>query len=283
MAAAQDKASCGCGGEVRAEGFYTTDLFPGGDMPEPDWGTRLTLEPRWSARLGGKWRFRPWVRSVIERYRHWSDRDLVRWTVGADLKRGSHRLRFYRGWTRDELYFPSAIGDARLDRVGGGGEVRLGLGSAWMVEFGAEVEREDFVPIHDARDDTRWTWRTSLERGFGVERRLRLVHLYRRSDSASHLYGYEQNAARLEASWRVGGWDFSGQGEAGLRNYRTGLSYASNFGRQDDRWRARGALGRLITPALALQAFGEARKNDSTRARKNYHVTTAGLALMFAR
>jgi hypothetical protein len=270
-------------GEARVEVFQTTDLFPGGEAPEPDWGTRFTVEPRWSARMGPQWRLRPWVRWVMERYRDWPSRDVTRWTVGADLKHGPHRLRLYGGWSRNELYFPSPTGDARFDRVGGGCELRVGIGAAWLAQITAAVTADDFVSIYDERDDTCWTLQSSLERNFGEERRLRMVHVYRRSDSISGLYTYEQNSMRAEADWRVAGWDVSAQGEAGLRNYRTGQSFAPNFARQDDRWRVRAGIGRVISRHLTAQAFGEQRRNESTRPTKVYDVTTVGLAMLLSK
>ena len=267
------------GGDARADVFWTNDLFPGGDAAEPTWGARLTLDPRVTARLGKTWRLRPWGQAVIECYRDYRDRDLERWAVGLDLKRGPSRLRLYGGWTRHELYFPSSTGGAWLDRTSGGGEVRVGMGAEWMAQVRAEVEREDFVPNYDPRDDTRWTLWSSVEYGVGDVRRFRLVHVYRKTDSDSHLYSYEQNALRAEAGWRAAGWDFLAEGEAGLRNYRTGLAFASNFARQDDRMRARAGVGRVIVPHLSAQGYGEWRRTDSTRLGKDYDVATAGVAL----
>ena len=272
------------GGELRVEGFHATDLFPGGPTRESDDAVRFVIRPEWNARLGHGLRTKLWAKAIVERYRHWSDRDLERWEFGLDLKRGPHRLRLSGGTTSDELYFPSSAGGAFLDRSRAALEARAGFAPSWFAIGSLEYEREDFVPNYNERDDHRWTLSLGAAREFESGRRLELSYRFRRQDSVTNLYTYDQNLVRLDAEWSAPTLASAAlRMEYALRDYRTGQSFASNFGREDDRWKILGRLHRGIGGPLALEAFDEWRRTSSTRLSKNYDVNTVGVALAVSR
>lgn len=278
------KAGSPFGGEADLEAFHTTDLFPGGDVSEPDYGVRLILRPEWRGRVGHGLRARGWVSLIAERYHDWPDRNLNRWGLGFDLKRGPHRLRAYAGTTPDELYFPSSAGGAFLNRAQAGLEARVGLGPGWFAHGGFEYERENFVPNYDTRDDHRSTWTLGGAREFGAGRRLELSYRFRRQDSVTNLYTYGQNLARLDAEWTAAPIVAAETRiEYALRDYRTGIVYAPNFGREDDRWRVFARLHRPVVHPLEVEVFGEWRQSQSTRLSKNYSVSTVGLGVSVSR
>ena len=279
-----DAASPPLGGEIRLEAFHTDDLFPGGSTRESDDGVRLSLRPEWSARVGHGLRTKLWARVVVERYRHFTDRDLERWEAGLDVKHGAHRLRLYGGTTPDELYFPSSAGGAFLDRRHVGLEARAGFALSWFALGGIEYEREDFVTNYNERDDHRWTTFLGAAREFESGRRAELSYRYRRQDSVTDLYTYGQNALRLDAEWAVPRIVSAAiRVEYALRDYRTGQSFASNFGREDDRWKILGRLHRKVVGPLDAEVFDEWRHTASTRLSKNYEVNTVGVALAASR
>ena len=267
---------------ARVEAFHVTDLFPG-DPRQADNGVRFDLRPALDARVGGGVHLKPWLRLVAERYRVWRSRDLERWGGGLDVKKGPHRLRVYGGWTPDELYFPSTSGDARLDREIIGAELRLGLRPRWLAKVEGERERDDFNSLYDERDATRWSMRTGVEWGLDVGRSISVTHLYRRNDSITDLYTYDNNALRGTVRWSLSSWSIQTEGEASLRNYRTPHAYDRNAARQDARWRVAASLGRSIAPHVAAETYGEYRENDSTRPGKTYQVATIGVAMEVAR
>jgi hypothetical protein len=268
------------GGEAHIERFHASDLFPGGKTRQADWGVRGTLRPELTLRLGRQLRLRPWVRLVAEAYDIHHDRNVQSWTVGADLKRGGHRLRVLGGGSNHELYFPSASGGAWFDRREVGAELRVTPLPRWLAEGSLLYRRDDFVPIYGERDDHRWIFHTSLERDFGSSRRASLIHIYRHAESTTDLYSYRQNALRLEIAGALPGtFSLALGGEMGLRNYRTGQPFARKFARQDDRWRAGFRLGHGVRPPLAAEVFGEWRNVDSSRPTKDYRVFSGGIAL----
>jgi hypothetical protein len=270
-------------GEAREEAFHTTDLFPGGTELEADDGLRLDVRPALEIRAGGGVRVKPWVRLIAERYLTWHARDLERWSGGLDVKRGSHRLRLYGGWTPEELYFPSSSGGARLDRGLAGAQLRVGLLPGLLLQVEGEREHDDFNPIYDDRDATLWSVRTGLEHAFDVGRTISLSHLYRRNDSITDLYTYDHNALRGIVTWTLAPWTVHGEGEAALRNYRTPHAFDRNATRQDARWRIAAALGRALMPHVSAEAYGEYRRSDSTRRGKDYDVSSIGFALEVTR
>ena len=219
----------------------------------------------------------------FEFYEHWTDRNLARWELGIDAKRGPHRLRLYAGTTPDELYFPSTVGGAFLTRAHVGAEARAGLSSGWFAIGGGEYENENFVPNYNERDDQRWTLFLGGAREMGKGRRAELQYRFRRQDSTTNLYTYGQNVARLDAEWTTVPVAAGVRLEYALREYRTGVLSAVNFGRQDDRWRLIGRLHRTVTGPLEAEVFDEWKHTTSSRATKNYEVNTVGLALTVSR
>lgn len=272
------------GGDADLEAFHTTDLFPGGPTRDSDNGIRLDLRPELTVRLGHGLRVRPWASWTGERYETWSARDLDRWEFGLDVRRGPFRVRGFGGFTHDELYFPTPTGGVFLDRSHWGVEGRYEPAPGWLTQVVFTRDRENFIPTYDERDDHRWTVRSVVERRFSPRARLAVSHAYRRTESVTDLYSYEQNALRLEGDVRPGaGFIARGLGEFGLREYRTGRAFALNFGREDDRWRAEVALGHPVIGPLSAEARGSWRQRMSTRDSKNYTVRTIGLALTASR
>lgn len=269
--------------DLTFQAFHTSDLFPGGATPQPDDGLRLDLRPAIQLRLPGGVRIKPWLRTILERYRTTSDRDLERLGGGVDLRRGAHRLRIYQDVTYDELYFPSSAGGAWLDRHAGGAELRVGLTPAWLAQVAVEREHEDFHPPYGVRDAVRWTYHSGLERAFGSAATANLVWIYRRSDSAGDLYTYDHNALRAAAEWRPRAWTARIEAETALRNYRTPQPFDLNHARQDGRWRVDAGLGRVVAPHVTATLSGEYRRVRSTREIKNADVRSAALALEVTR
>jgi hypothetical protein len=271
------------GGDVRVEAFHCSDLFPGGDVSESDDGMRLVLRPEWNARVGQTMRTKMWAKASLEFYRHWTDRNLARWELGVDAKRGPHRLRLYAGTTPDELYFPSNAGGAFLARAHLGAEARAGWGGGWFAIGGVEYENENFVPNYNERDDQRWTFFMGGAREMGAGRRAELQYRFRRQDSTTNLYTYGQNVGRIDAEWSTAPIDAGVRLEYALREYRTGILSAANFARQDDRWRVLARLHRTVTGPVEAELFDEWKRTSSTRSTKNYEVNTVGLALTVSR
>jgi hypothetical protein len=268
------------GGSARLDAEHTSDLFPGGDAAESASRLRLTLAPRLQFEVSPSLRIRPWFELEVERHDAFPARDLERHLVGVDVRRGSSRLRLVHGWTNDELYFPSTGGGAFLDRRVDGAELRIGLTPDLRLQGGIEREGNDFIAIHEERDDRRWTTRLGLERGDAQRLRTALTWLFRDTKSETDLYTYRQNTLRLDVEGTArGGWHGGARVEGGLRNYDTGASFASNFGREDHRWRARLALGRRVTGPLAAEAYHAWRETESSRPGKGSVVRTFGLSL----
>jgi hypothetical protein len=271
------------GGDARLDGFHTTDLFPGGSTREPDRGARLMLKPEGSLHFG-KLRLKGWARATVERYDRWTARDLERWEFGSELKRGPHRFRLYGGWTNDELYFPTSSGGAYLDRRHVGGELRENFAPGWFAGGTLVYERENFVPAYNERDAHRWTTQLELQREFGPKRSAALSYFFRRADSITDLYTYDQNSVRLVGSWTLPLRSSTEvTAEYRLRNYRTGQPFAANFSRRDDRWRLLGRLACQVAGPLSIEVYDDWRDNDSTRGIKIYQVNTVGVALAASR
>lgn len=272
------------GGDFDLEAFHTTDLFPGGTIRESDNGIRINLRPEFTFRLGNGLRVRPWAGWIGERFETWTARDLDRWELGLDVRRGSFRMRGFGGSTHDELYFPTDAGGVYLDRSHWGLEGRYEPGPGWLTQIGYTRDRDDFIPSYDERDNRRSTVRSLIERRFSPRARLALSYAYRRAHSETDLYSYAQNALRLEAAITPGaGFETRGVGEFARRDYRTGLPFASNFGREDDRWRAEVTVGHSVIGPLRAEARGSWRRRMSTRDSKNYTVRVVGLALTASR
>jgi hypothetical protein len=271
------------GGHLRVERSHDDDLFPGGDTRESDSGMRIDIQPELEWRAASHLRVKPWGRLVAERLDTWRTRDLNRWTVGVDAKRGPLRLRFEHGWTNDELYFPTSTGGALVDRRSYGGEVRLQPAPHWLASAGIERQTDDFDPAYDERDDRRWTARLELERSWAA-RRESVAYLRRDTRSATDLYSYVQHAGRVHVESPV--WAsvlVVADAQYAWRDYRVALPFASNFGREDDRWRARGAVRRSIFGPVVGEGFWEMRRTDSTRDVKDSAVHAFGFAVTASR
>ena len=272
------------GGTARLDAEHTSDLFPGGDVAESSSLLRLTLSPQVQFRVSPTLRVRPWAEGTIERHEAVPARDLERWQFGVDLRRGAARLRLHHGFTNDELYFPSSGGDAFVDRRTSGVEARVALSPDVRLTGGVEREVNDFVAIHQPRDDRRWITRLGVERGEAKHLRTALTWFYRDARSITDSYTYRQNTLRLEVEGTLQSrWRGAARLEGGLRNYDTGAEFASNFGRQDQRWRARLAVGRPIAGALAAEAYHAWRETESSRVGKDSVVRTFGISLVYDR
>ena len=211
------------GGDALLERFYTTDLFPGGETREADWGVRGTLRPNLTFKLGQGYRLKPWGKLVAEAYDVVHERNVQRWWAGVDVKRGGHRLRLYGGASHHELYFPSPSGDVRFDRTEAGAELRVEVLPQWLAQASLDYRNDDFVPIHGERDNHRLNFYTGLERDLGQGRRVSLTHVYRHNSSVTDLYSYEQNDLRLEVARPLAaGFSAAGEIQGGLRARRRG-------------------------------------------------------------
>jgi len=272
------------GGDALLERFHTSDLFPGGETRDTDWGVRGTLRPNLTVKLAPGYRVKPWAKLEAEAYDVFHGRNVQRWWAGFDLKRAGHRLRLYGGASHHELYFPSPSGDVRFDRTEGGVELRIDVEPRWLAQASLEYRCDDFAAIHGERDHHRVNFYTGLERDLGQGRRVSLTHVYRHNSSVTDLYSYEQNDLRLEVARPLAaGFSAAGEIQGGLRNYRTGQAFATNFARQDDRWRAGLSLERPLRAGLSAEGYGRWREVDSSRDVKNSHVLEAGIALSFTR
>lgn len=269
------------GGNARVERFHTSDLFPGAGEPRPDWGLRASLKAEAGFPVGSRLRILEWAKLVAERYDVWSPRDLEQWSLGTDFRGQGYRFRIYGELTKGELAFPAANSDgAILDRSALGSDLRVDLGPGWRADLKAEYERQNYVPSYDERDGNRWTLRTGVERNLTRGRSLGLFHEYRRARSVTQLFSFEQNSLRGVVDWPLP-LGVSGELELqlGLRNYRTGQSFATNFGRSDHRSVLSGTLERGLAGPLRAHLFGSWKHRTSTRASKDYDVSTVGIAL----
>ena len=272
------------GGGVRLDAEHTSDLFPGGDFAESASLIRLTLSPQFQFRVRNALRIRPWFDLEVERHDGFEARDLERQVLGVDLRHGPGRLRLYHGWTNHELYFPSRGGGAYLDRRIDGAELRLAVAPDIQLRGGIEHESDDFVPTHQERDGRRWVTRLGVERGAAKGLRTAATWFFRDTKSTTDLYTYRQNMLRLDVEGTMrGAWHGAARVEGGLRNYDTGAEYASNFGRQDHRWRARLAMAHPVAGPVAAEAYHAWRQTESSRVSKGSVVRTIGLALTYDR
>ncbi|MEO6462947.1 MAG: hypothetical protein ABIP29_07710 [Candidatus Eisenbacteria bacterium] len=272
------------GGTARLDAEHTSDLFPGGDVAESSSLLRLTLAPQVQFRLSSTMRVRPWVECAVERHDDVPDADVEHWSLGVDLRRGPARLRLQHGFTDDELYFLSSGGDARVDRRSFAAEARLGLTPNVRLTAGVEREDHDFVAIHEERDNRRWITRLGVERGEATSLRTAVTWFFRDTRSITDLYTYRQNTLRLDVEGTLpSAWRGAARVEGGLRNYDTGAEFASNFGRQDHRWRARFAVGHPIAGGLAAEGYHAWRETESSRVSKDSVVRTLGLSLVYDR
>ena len=269
------------GGEVRIERFHTSDLFPGVSISRPDWGLRASLRASATVPLTANLEITEWAKLVAERYDFWTARDLERWALGADFRGKSYRIRIYGERTGDELYFPATASDgAILDRSAVGGDIRVEVFPGWRADVRAEYESQDFVPTFDELDAYRWRLRSGLRRSIGGGRSLSLSHEYRRATSVTRLFSYAQNDLRGLAEWPLPlGVAVELEAQLGLRNYRTGQTFAANFGRGDTRGLVGGKLGHTLVGPLRAELYGEWRRRTSTRISKSYDVSTFGIAL----
>ncbi len=273
------------GGTARIERFHTDDLFPGVAEPRPDWGLRATVKASVRAHVGGRLQIVPWAKLVAERYDRWTPRNLEQWSLGTDLRGNRYRVRLYGERTNDELSFPATDSEgALLDRSALGGDVRIDLMPGWRADMKAEYERDDFVPTYDERDGHRWLLRTGLERIIATGRTVSLSYEYRRADSVTRLFSYQQNALRGLVDWPLP-WGVSGELELqlGLRNYRTGQSFAENYGRGDTKGLVSATLGHSIAGPVSAELYGSWRRRASTRESKDYGVSMFGFALSATR
>lgn len=272
------------GGSARLDAEHTSDLFPGGDAAESSSLLRLTLAPQVQFRLSSTMRVRPWVECAVERHDDVPDADVEHWSLGVDLRRGPARFRLQHGFTQDELYFPSSGSDARVDRRSFAAEARLGLTPNVRLTAGVEREDHDFVATHEERDNRRWITRLGVERGEATSLRTALSWFFRDTRSITDLYTYRQNTLRLDVEGTLrSAWRGAARVEGGLRNYDTGAEFASNFGRQDHRWRARFAVGHPIAGGLAAEGYHAWRETESSRVSKDSVVRTFGLSLVYDR
>jgi len=273
------------GGEVGIERFHTSDLFPGVSISRPDWGLRASLKASATVPLTTNLEITEWAKVVAERYDSWTARDLERWTLGMDFKGSSYRIRIYGERTGDELYFPATASDgAILDRAAAGGDIRVEMFPGWRADVRAEYESQDFVPTFDDLDAHRWRFRSGLRRSIGAGRSLSLSHEYRRATSVTRLYSYAQNDLRGLAEWPLPlGVALELEAQLGLRNYRTGQTFAVNFGRGDTRGLVGGRLGHTLVHPIRAELYGEWRRRTSTRSSKSYDVSTIGIALSASR
>jgi hypothetical protein len=107
-----------------------------------------------------------------------------------------------------------------------------------------------------------------------------LFHEYRRARTVTRLYSFEQNALRGVVDWPLPlGVSAELELQFGLRNYRTGQSFATNFGRSDHRSVVSGTFERTVAGPLRAALFASWKHRTSTRASKDYDVSTLGLAL----
>ncbi len=271
-------------GTARLDVFATSDLFPGGDTREPDQGLRLGLAPEVTFHAGDHLRIKPWADLGIERHRVYPERDLVAYEFGVDLRRSNLRLRLFHGFGNDELYFPDPSGDAIVDRRNTGAEVRLEVVPGVRVHGGIEREEKAFDELHVERDDRRWSTRLGVERGQAKMFRTALTWFYRDTRSITDLYSYGQNVLRLDAEGAlVARLHGAVRLEGGVRSYRTGDVFASNFSRQDNRWRVSTMLDHPIAGPLRVELGAQWRATGSTRNSKNSIVRGASLGLVVER
>lgn len=269
------------GGEVGIDRFHTSDLFPGVSISRPDWGLRASLKASATAPITANLGITGWAKLVAERYDFWTARNLECWTLGTDFRGNGYRIRVYGERTSNELYFPATASDgAILDRSAMGSDVRVELLPGWRADVKAEYEIQNFVPTFDELDAHRWRFRSGFQRNFGAGRSLSLSHEYRRAMSVTKLFSYEQNDLRGLADWPLPlGVAAELEAQLGLRNYRTGQSFAANFGRRDTRGLVGGKIGHRLAGPVRAELYGEWRRRDSTRISKSYDVSTIGITL----
>jgi len=272
------------GGAARLDFFATSDLFPGGEVREADTGLHLGLVPEVQFRAGRHVRVKPWAEIELERYHDYPARDLARFGFGVDIRRSNVRLRLFHGSSNDELYFPDPAGDAIVDRQQSGAEIRFEATPGVRLHAGLERETNAFDNLHPDRDDRRWTTRLGVERGEARRIRTALTWFYRDTQSVTNLYSYGQNVLRLDAEGAlVDRLHGALRLEAGLRSYRTGEIFASNFSRQDSRWRVFTTLAHPVVGPLRAEISAQWRQTDSTRDSKKSVVRGFGFGLVAQR
>jgi hypothetical protein len=271
-------------GVARLDAFATSDLYPGGPTREPDTGLHLGLNPELQFKTGSHVRVKPWIAFELERYQDNPGRDLARYAFGVDLRRSRVRLRLAYGFTNDELYFPDPAGDAIVDRRFGAVDARYEIAPGLRASAGLDHETNTFDDLHPERDDSRWTTRVVLERGESRTLRTALTWMYRDTRSITDLYTYGQNVMRLDVEGalvaRVHG---SLRAEGAVRTYQTGNVYASNFSRQDNRWRVLTTLAHPLVGPLRAELNAQWRQTGSTRDSKDSVVRGIGLGLVYER
>ena len=149
---------------------------------------------------------------------------------------------------------------------------------------GIEREEKAFDEFHPERDDRRWSTRLGVERGQAQTFRTALTWFYRDTQSITDLYSYGQNVLRLDAEGAlVARLHGAVRLDGGVRSYRTGDVFASNFSRQDNRWRVFTTLDHPIAGPLRVELGAQWRATGSTRDAKNSVVRGVSLGLVVER
>jgi len=178
------------------------------------------------------------------------------------------------------LYFPSSSGDATYSRHLLGIELSREFLKDWEASFGYEMRWEDFVQIHDRRDNRADIVEVQLEYGFSRLLRPSVALEWRKREADDENYDYRSQRIAfslesqptqrlaLELGYNVGD-----------RKYLTPHLNDSNFRRIDARSGLTAGARIKIMKMLELLFSYERREKDSSREEeeRSYRVNMFGL------
>jgi len=228
---------------------------------------RLLNRSKAEVRLGGEANF----------YSEFQDNNNQRYFARIRSSAGRTSLQLKYEFIPKRLYFPSSTGDATYSRHLAGVQLSQELSEDWEASFAYEVRLEDFVQIHDHRDNKTDILELELEYESG--RLLRPCMGFEWRNRKAEDDNYDFRAQRIAFSLRSQiaprlGLELGYQ--VGDRRYLTPHLENSNFGRIDARSALRAKATIKILKILDLLLGYERREKDSSREEeeRSYRVNT---------
>ncbi|MEK7315555.1 MAG: hypothetical protein AAB011_05195 [Candidatus Eisenbacteria bacterium] len=263
----------------RAELLATTDPYPGYAATRSDEVLRADLRAETSTRLGAGTKIGVSATLGAHAFAHFSESRQAWGEFGVSARRAGTRIV---GWARLEprrLKFPSEPIDARFQRRSWGAGIRRELPGGLLAKADLDLERDNFVPLFNARDargrrlDGALEW--SARPGLSLEGSVTLD----RSDAASDKYDYRDHGGGGGVTRDFGTWRIGGSLRSGTRRYTHAILGDSNF-RRRDRWlELETAWTRTLSPDLALTVGAALRDQTSSRQDRTYSVGSLRIGL----